>query len=226
MAPEGLDRCVRTANPLNDALFKYLFASPGNEANLLRLLNDVLGPGRSIVSLEYLDRENDPQRYDGSSSYVDVLTRAEDGRICHVKVQLGREGSFFERVVYYASCSYSDQLSVGDGYEKLRPVIFVSILDFCLFPDRVQEWWTQHKILDVKDHRSYCAGMEFHFMELPKLRRLVLGGDIEDTGLSHQPADYRDPHPEHTGPHHWRLLTRSEERRVGKECRSRWSPYH
>src|SRR2546422_8465846 len=27
---------------------------------------------------------------------------------------------------------------------------------------------------------------------------------------------------------HWRLMTveRSEERRVGKECRSRWSPYH
>ena len=24
----------------------------------------------------------------------------------------------------------------------------------------------------------------------------------------------------------YRMLTRSEERRVGKECRSRWSPYH
>ena len=24
----------------------------------------------------------------------------------------------------------------------------------------------------------------------------------------------------------YRYLTRSEERRVGKECRSRWSPYH
>ena len=24
----------------------------------------------------------------------------------------------------------------------------------------------------------------------------------------------------------WGLLDRSEERRVGKECRSRWSPYH
>src|SRR2546421_1397164 len=24
----------------------------------------------------------------------------------------------------------------------------------------------------------------------------------------------------------WRLIQRSEERRVGKECRSRWSPYH
>src|SRR5256886_16544360 len=31
------------------------------------------------------------------------------------------------------------------------------------------------------------------------------------------------------GPKAWRLSaiqTRSEERRVGKECRSRWSPYH
>src|SRR5256885_12568559 len=25
---------------------------------------------------------------------------------------------------------------------------------------------------------------------------------------------------------HGRMVTRSEERRVGKECRSRWSPYH
>ena len=24
----------------------------------------------------------------------------------------------------------------------------------------------------------------------------------------------------------WRVVDRSEERRVGKECRSRWSPYH
>ena len=27
-------------------------------------------------------------------------------------------------------------------------------------------------------------------------------------------------------PMKWHLVTRSEERRVGKECRSRWSPYH
>ena len=41
-------------------------------------------------------------------------------------------------------------------------------------------------------------------------------------------ADLRDPEPVGTD---WRegvsdLGTRSEERRVGKECRSRWSPYH
>ena len=26
--------------------------------------------------------------------------------------------------------------------------------------------------------------------------------------------------------HFWKIVKRSEERRVGKECRSRWSPYH
>ena len=27
-------------------------------------------------------------------------------------------------------------------------------------------------------------------------------------------------------PQGWKCYLRSEERRVGKECRSRWSPYH
>src|SRR5256886_11065263 len=36
-----------------------------------------------------------------------------------------------------------------------------------------------------------------------------------------------DPdHPVHRTTRQRRLLVRSEERRVGKECRSRWSPYH
>lgn len=129
-ADAELDARVRSANPLNDALFKYLFASKGNEANLLRLLNDTLEPERSVVSLEYIDRENDPNRYSGRFSFFDVLARTEDGRICHVEVQLGNEGFFFERLVYYAACSFADQLSVSDGYDKLRPVIFVTILNF------------------------------------------------------------------------------------------------
>ena len=57
-----LESCIRAANPLNDALFKYLFASKENKENLLRLLNDVLGPERRIMDVKYLDREKDPRR--------------------------------------------------------------------------------------------------------------------------------------------------------------------
>ena len=93
LSPEELERCVRSANLLNDVVFKYLFATKGNEENLLRLLNDVLAPGPGIVSLQYLDRENDPRRDEGRTSCVDVLARAEDGRVCHVEVQLGERAT-------------------------------------------------------------------------------------------------------------------------------------
>ena len=36
----------------------------------------------------------------------------------------------------------------------------------------------------------------------------------------------KTPDPEHYEVTYYADLPRSEERRVGKECRSRWSPYH
>ena len=39
----------------------------------------------------------------------------------------------------------------------------------------------------------------------------------DDEGIAKEIADYAAG---------WGLEVRSEERRVGKECRSRWSPYH
>src|SRR2546430_13757106 len=42
------------------------------------------------------------------------------------------------------------------------------------------------------------------------------------TGRDAIPDRVRESRPPHVGPGE----SRSEERRVGKECRSRWSPYH
>lgn len=97
LTEEELEAQVRRANPLNDVLFKYLFASEENKENLMRLLNDVLGPERRVVDVEYLDRGNDPRRDEGRASFLDVLARSEDGRVFHVEVQLLNEGYFFER---------------------------------------------------------------------------------------------------------------------------------
>src|SRR2546422_10668724 len=62
---------------------------------------------------------------------------------------------------------------------------------------------------------------------------------ISSTGEGKQPPDFLEPsqlhllqhaddlHPSERLLHSLSfLLARSEERRVGKECRSRWSPYH
>src|SRR2546427_3027931 len=52
----------------------------------------------------------------------------------------------------------------------------------------------------------------FHVISEPAMFVLLLGDTIELQVHAVQPGGAR--------------LDRSEERRVGKECRSRWSPYH
>ena len=47
---------------------------------------------------------------------------------------------------------------------------------------------------------------------------------IEDYGYSKE--DIQIEYPVKRSPSDTRKSSRSEERRVGKECRSRWSPYH
>src|SRR2546430_6002475 len=59
---------------------------------------------------------------------------------------------------------------------------------------------------------------------------LVRRGDvtvaISTSGRSPAMARRTRERLEHELPRYWGDLLRSEERRVGKECRSRWSPYH
>src|SRR5258706_3718415 len=44
--------------------------------------------------------------------------------------------------------------------------------------------------------------------------------------LEHQTPDHQERDNAKNHRHNEEQATRSEERRVGKECRSRWSPYH
>src|SRR3712207_8541621 len=67
---------------------------------------------------------------------------------------------------------------------------------------------------------------------LPIWRNTVKAYLKQQRGYGEAEALLKFKHPDHfnvLGASHWRGRIyggRSEERRVGKECRSRWSPYH
>src|SRR5256885_13382352 len=50
--------------------------------------------------------------------------------------------------------------------------------------------------------------------------------DFPQQGGDPRPGDPRSGDPRSGDPRSGGMAARSEERRVGKECRSRWSPYH
>ena len=78
------------------------------------------------------------------------------------------------------------------------------------------------RILTVSDEE--CPALWDHFLpeRLEGIELIISCGDLKADYLSFLVTMARCPvlyvHGNHDG--------RSEERRVGKECRSRWSPYH
>jgi predicted transposase/invertase (TIGR01784 family) len=169
-----INAAVRTAtlNRLNDRLFKFIFASEQNKDFLIFFLNSILDKDRQIIDLEYMDKEFDPFLEDGKLSHFDVRAKTADGRIFHVEVQVADEEDFFKRSLFYVSNTYATQIGIGEPYEKLKPVIFVGILNFEMFPDNPKVYHCIHKLMDIKTHKCYCGDIEFHYLEIPKLRKL------------------------------------------------------
>ena len=58
----------------------------------------------------------------------------------------------------------------------------------------------------------------------------ITDADVQRAAEVYDPKLHEAPivigHPAMNAPAYGWVTTRSEERRVGKECRSRWSPYH
>ena len=73
--------------------------------------------------------------------------------------------------------------------------------------------------LTLEEKAGLCSGADFwHTKTVERL-------GIPTLMVSDGPHGLRTQDPEQDDPNHSRKA-RSEERRVGKECRSRWSPYH
>ena len=74
---------------------------------------------------------------------------------------------------------------------------------------------------DGKVKMYTCGPTVYHFAHIGNLRTYIME-DVLDRFLRYYGYDVKRVMNITDVGH----LTRSEERRVGKECRSRWSPYH
>src|SRR2546427_9819000 len=123
----------------------------------------------------------------------------------------------------YVSLSYSQLVRFPNGPEQKSPT------DFSILPDLAEKWTVS------KDGKVYTftlrKGVRFH-QKPPVNGREVVADDVKyslerfmaKSGFAtrFEPVSSIDVIDRHTV----RVTLRSEERRVGKECRSRWSPYH
>ena len=183
-------------DPKNDYVFKRLFTQAPEL--LVSLINAIRDREPPIASLEILNPSIDPQTLSGKHIVLDVLAVDVEGRRFNVEMQVQRHRAWSSRSLYYLAKLLSGQLKSGEGYESLRPVVGIHIIDFDYFnvqevvhaanavsgTDRVNgEQYVWCFALRDRDQPQITMGeeLQLHFLELPKALRVLSGPSRENT---------------------------------------------
>ena len=158
-------------NPKTDFAFKKIFGSKTSKGILISFLNAILYQERAIIQdLEILDPYQAPRIKGIKDSYLDVKAVITGGKTVIIEMQVLNVLGFEKRVLYNAAKTFSIQLSVGEDYNLLNPVIALTITDFEMFPNRAKVI-SQYSLKEKEDFTDYSGDIELVFVELPKFQK-------------------------------------------------------
>jgi len=155
----------------NNIAFRKIFGKENRKETLISFLNAVLDfhGDQRISQVSILNPYQLPKLKGGKVTIIDVKATDQAGRTYIVEMQIGDIDGFEKRVLFYSSKSYSDQIKRADFYRKLRPVIFVGILDFEHTQNK--NYISRSQVRDIETGEQTIKDMEFTFIELPKFTK-------------------------------------------------------
>ena len=155
----------------NDVAFRKIFGNENRKETLISFLNAILDfhGDQRISQVNILNPYQLPKLKGGKVTIIDVKATDQAGRTYIVEMQVADIDGFDKRVLYYSSKSYSDQIKRADFYRKLRPVIFIGILDFEHTQNK--NYISRSQVRDIETGEQIIKDMEFTFIELPKFTK-------------------------------------------------------
>lgn len=161
---------MQFADVKNDIAFRKIFGNENRKEALVSFLNAVLDfhDDQRITEVTILNPYQLPKLKGGKVTIIDVKATDQAGRTYIVEMQVGDIDGFEKRVLYYSSKSYVDQIKRADFYRKLRPVIFIGILDFEQTENR--NYISRSQVRDIETGERTIKDIEFTFIELPKFK--------------------------------------------------------
>ena len=150
-----------------DFVFKKMFGSPENSVALIGLLNSILELPRPITDV-IIQNPFSYQEFENAKTVVlDVKARDSSGRIFNVEMQIAIHPGLLQRMMYYVSQMYTDQLSEGDDYVQLNTTISICLLTGTLYPESDQAHH-RFEMMDAESRRKLDRAVEVHTVELRK----------------------------------------------------------
>lgn len=150
-----------------DFAFQYVMR---NKRILASLIATILGIDESeITEVTLLQRELSKVHADDKLGILDVHAVIQQKRHINVELQMWWFKYWVERSEFYLFKMYVDQVKTGSKYENIEPCISISILNFTLFPEYL-DFYSKFQLLNVKNQQQFTDKVEFHVLELPKLK--------------------------------------------------------
>ena len=158
--------------PKMDIVFESLF-KPGNEEITKALISNIICKKIQKIDLEKNKRLLREYTKD-KLGILDLIATLDDGVICHIEVQLSNNKDIEERLLFYNSKIYSQQMLIGEKYKDLKKTISIAILDYNLEKlKNIEEVHTKWTIMEEKYRKTKLTDkMEIHIIELPKIRKV------------------------------------------------------
>jgi len=159
-------------DPKIDVAFRKVFGSEPWRDLTASLINAVLEPPpqQRLVDVELLNPYSEKMTLDDKLSILDIKARDDQGRLYNLEMQMLATASLVQRVLYYWSKVYSQQLAEGDDYTRLRPTISICFVNGVLFGD-----WPEHharfRLLDTAGQLCLTDDLVVHMIELPKFTK-------------------------------------------------------
>ncbi len=88
--------------------------------------------GEKVTIDEILESEGNQESETDKYNRVDVMARNSKGEYIIVEVQLTRERYYLERILYGVSKVITDNMRLGDRYEKVKKIYSINIIYFPL----------------------------------------------------------------------------------------------
>ena len=150
-----------------DFVFKKMFGSPENTVALIGLLNSSLELPQPITDVTIQNPFSYQEFENAKAVVLDVKAKDSSGRIFNVEMQIAIHPGLLQRMMYYASEMYTDQLSEGDDYTQLNTTISICLLTGMLYPESDQAHH-RFEMMDAESGRKLDRAVEVHTVELRK----------------------------------------------------------
>jgi predicted transposase/invertase (TIGR01784 family) len=157
-----------------DYAFKKVFGSIESKEILISFLNAIIYEDApyKIKDLTIVDPYNIPMIKGIKDTFVDVKAVLENDTKVIIEMQVLNHKGFEKRVLYNAAKNYSIQLTKGEEYHLLNPVIALSIIDFMMFEEN-QKVINKFKLIEKEHLIHYSDDIELIFVELPKFNKTL-----------------------------------------------------